>query len=222
MMILFDLDGTLLDTAPDFAKAINRLREKQNLSPLSESKMPEIRLAITEGANKVIEVGLELSSKSLITPKLVTEFLDQYESVLGDGSSLFPGIDALLTRLETEGIPWGVVTNKQQRFTDPLLTKLNLKERAACIVSGDTTPYSKPHPAPLLCAAESLNIAPNHCVYVGDAERDIMAGKAAGMITIGALFGYIEDIHKAKHWNADHYVHHANEIFPWVNQWLKK
>lgn len=224
MTVFFDLDGTLLDTAPDFAFALNQLRATINLPPLS----PEvIRPAVSEGVLHLINISFGFKSghpqsESLTAESLCADFLKLYEQNICRFTQPFPGILNLLNCLEKKDIPWGVVTNKPSYLTTPLLNQLSLMDRAACVVSGDTTPHKKPHPASLLYACQVLNVSPKNCIYVGDAERDIQAGQAAGMTTIGALFGYITDIEATKQWGADHYVHTVDEIWPLILQWKQK
>lgn len=219
--ILFDLDGTLLDTAPDFFYALQQLRLEKGLPPLSPSKLLQLRPAVSNGIAALITQGLGMPPEHPDSPALCKRLLDLYQQILGSYTQPFPGIENLLNTLEKRNIPWGIVTNKSSALTVPLLVQQNLSDRASCIVSGDTTPNAKPHPEPLLYACKTLKILPAHCLYIGDAERDIVAGKAAGMTTIAALFGYIEDISLAKQWAAHHYVHHANEILPWLEQWTQ-
>lgn len=222
MNILFDLDGTLLDTAHDFFYALNQLRTENDLPILSNNVLNAIRIAVSGGVLEVIKSGfdpsLSLSEQNILSDR----FLDIYQELSRSQSHaiLFPGMIDLLKTLKERKIPWGIVTNKHSAFTLPLLKQLPPLEEAMCVVCGDTTPNPKPHPDPLLYACKKLNTAPNQCVYVGDAERDIIAGKKAGMKTIAALFGYIDTIENAKAWNADHYVHHVNEILPWVEQYI--
>lgn len=221
--ILFDLDGTLLDTAPDFCKAMALLRQELNLSPLQAKELELLRLAVSDGVNGMLSVGLPEQMSSLTLP-LQDRFLELYQIVLAEHSVYFEGMEQLLHNLEKYNIPWGVVTNKSSLLTHKLLNALHIDKRTKIIVSGDTTPFSKPHPEPLLYAARSLNLDPKHCLYIGDAERDIVAGKAAGMTTMAALFGYVSDHEKArKEWLADHYVLTAHDIFPWIESvWLPK
>lgn len=223
MTILFDLDGTLLDTAPDFAQAVNQLRQEHNLPSLSPNCHGLLRPAVSWGINRILDVLFEQNPTPTQDHPLSDRLLELYVTHLGNHAVLFPGMETLITTLEQRSIPWGIVTNKDSCLTLPLLNKLGLDKRASCIVSGDTTPNPKPHPDPLFYACRHLNIDPKHCVYVGDAERDIVAGKAAGMATIGALFGYIDDIEEARtQWGADHYIHHADEILPWFEAWQTK
>jgi phosphoglycolate phosphatase len=151
MTILFDLDGTLIDTAPDFIAAINQLRNAMSLSPLSNTALTQIRFAVAEGIKAIAQVGFECISESN-NPALCQQLLDTYQQNLGTHAKPFPGIENLLETLDEQQIRWGIVTNKQARFTEPLLRSLGLSDRAACIVSGDTTAHCKPHPAPLLHA----------------------------------------------------------------------
>ena len=222
MTILFDLDGTLVDTAPDFIHALNVVRAEINMLPLKPSNQTSIRMvevAVTEGLAGLVAAGLKVKAEHPESPLLQKRLLHTYQKNLGMYSTLFPGIEALLKTLEQRHIPWGVVTNKPAQQTHPLMDRLGLSHRAACIVSGDTTPYAKPHPEPLFYACRQIGVSPIECLYIGDAERDIIAGNAAGMTTIAALFGYIEDITLAKNWGAHHYIHHADEILPWFETW---
>lgn len=211
MTLLFDLDGTLLDTAPDFAYAMNTVRHRLNLPNITLEK---IRPAVSHGLQGLMKVGFDLFPEHADYKSIAQQCLDLYIEHLGEKTKWFTGIPELLEQLEQRHIPWGIVTNKPEFLTNRLLKNLNLFHRAACVVSGDTTANSKPHPEPLLYACEKINISPQNCIYIGDAERDIQAGKAAGMWTIGALFGYIDNIDHALSWNADHYVHHASDIWP--------
>jgi len=218
MPVLFDLDGTLLDTAPDFAFSLNKLRKQKNISPLS---VEEIRPIISLGSSALIRHSFGEDKNSSEHETLLAEFLKLYQENICQFTQPFPGIMALLSFLEQNKIPWGVVTNKPGHLTETLLTQLSLKQRAACVISGDTTPYLKPHPASLLYASECLGISPEHCLYIGDAKCDIEAGKAAGMTTLAALFGYISDIEAAKQWGASDYVHTVAELHNWVEKWIK-
>lgn len=217
MTVLFDLDGTLLDTAPDFMHAINTLRNGKNLPNL---EIEEIRPAVSEGLEAMLKTGFNLSPNHAEYHHIAKQCLKLYQACLGHYTKPFAGILELLALLDQHKITWGIVTNRPGFLTKALLDHLQLSDRPACVVSGDTTANAKPHPEPLLYACEKINILPKNCFYIGDAERDIQAGKAAGMHTIGALFGYIENVKTALDWNADHYVHHANEIWPYLEtQW---
>jgi len=197
--VLFDLDGTLLDTAPDMAAALNTLRRLEGLEPLP---FAQIRPHVSHGAARLIKIGFECESGDRFNA-LRLRFLDLYRADLAVGTRPFEGIDDLLDDLERRGIAWGVVTNKPGWLTDPLLSALGLYERAGCVVSGDTLPERKPHPMPLLHAAKLLATDPRRCIYIGDAERDIQAGRAAGMKTLVAGFGYLSAEDAPASWSAD-------------------
>jgi N-acetyl-D-muramate 6-phosphate phosphatase len=184
--ILFDLDGTLADTAPDLAQALNKLRLERGLEP---APYESLRPYASAGARGLIGAGLALTPEAAEYEALRVAFLNNYEAAIAVHSRLFDGVPELLAQLDRSGIAWGIVTNKAMRFTDPLVPLIGLGH-AACVVSGDTTPHAKPHPAPLLEAAQRLGKAPEHCWYVGDDMRDIQAGRAAGMVTIAAAWGY--------------------------------
>ena len=184
--ILFDLDGTLADTAPDLAQALNRLRLERGMEA---APYESLRPYASAGARGLIRAGLGLTPEAAEYEALRIAFLNNYEAAIAVHSRLFDGVPELLAQLDSSGIAWGIVTNKAMRFTDPLVPLLGLGH-AACVVSGDTTPHAKPHPAPLLEAAQRLGKAPEHCWYVGDDMRDIQAGRAAGMLTIAAAWGY--------------------------------
>ena len=185
--MLFDLDGTLADTAPDLAAAANAMRIARGLAPVL---FEGLRQVASHGARGLLRVAFEKTSDDDDYEAMRIEFLERYEAALAVHSRLFDGMPEVLDALERSGVAWGIVTNKAMRFTDPLTKLLGLAGRAGTIVSGDTTPFAKPHPAPLLHAAEELSLPPEACIYVGDDLRDIEAGRAAGMRTIAAAWGY--------------------------------
>ena len=195
--ILFDLDGTLADTAPDLAAALNKLRASRGLQP---APYESLRPYASAGARGLIGAGLGLGPDAEEYEALRVAFLDNYATSIAVHSRLFDGVPALLDALNAAGISWGIVTNKAMRFTDPLVPLIGLGH-AGCVVSGDTTPHAKPHPAPLLEAAQRLRISPASCWYVGDDLRDIQAGRAAGMVTVAAAWGYCGTDGPAQ-WNA--------------------
>ncbi|WP_449413178.1 HAD-IA family hydrolase [Pandoraea soli] len=211
--VLFDLDGTLADTALDLVAAVNKVRTDRGLAP---GPYETLRLQASHGARGLIGSAFGVAPEDAAFPSLRDAFLANYEAALCVQSRLFDGIPALLEALAARGMPWGIVTNKAARLTDPLVELLGLAEGAACVVSGDTTPHSKPHPAPLLYAAERIGIAPGRIVYVGDDLRDIQAGKAAGMATVAAAYGYCGDSLAPAEWQADAVVEHAGAIAPLV------
>lgn len=184
--VLFDLDGTLADTAPDLAAAVNNLRTAQGLAPTPYALL---RPFASAGARGLIGAAFQLQPLDAGYEELRVAFLDYYEANLAKESRLFDGIVDLLAELNGAAISWGIVTNKAARFTAPLVVQIGL-QTAGCVISGDTTPYPKPHPAPLLEAARRLAVEPADCWYVGDDLRDIQAGQAAGMPTIAAAWGY--------------------------------
>ena len=184
--ILFDLDGTLADTAPDLAAAVNRLRLQRGLEP---TPYELLRPVASAGARGLVGAAFGLKPGDDDYEPLRLAFLASYEANIADQSRLFDGVEAMLEHLQAVGIDWGIVTNKAARYTDKLMPLIGL-QHAACVISGDTTPHSKPHPAPLLEAAKRLGVDPAQCWYVGDDLRDIQAGQAAGMATIAAGWGY--------------------------------
>lgn len=213
--ILFDLDGTLADTAPDLAYALNRTLEHAGRAPLS---FDVIRPVVSHGGTALLQLafGTELPQDEF--DRLRDFFLDIYRSNITRGTRLFPGMAELLADIEARGLNWGVVTNKPAWLTDPLMAGLNLSERAVTIVSGDTLPERKPHPAPMLLACREAGSAAGECLYLGDAERDITAGRNAGMATLIALYGYIgADDHPAG-WGADGVVNNPQELLHWLDR----
>lgn len=196
--ILFDLDGTLADTAPDLAGAMNRVRATRGLEP---TPYELLRPVASAGARGLIGAAFGLKPEDDGFAELRTAFLDTYESAIAIDSRLFDGVERLLDEMQIRNIGWGIVTNKAARFTDLLVPKIGLGH-AGCIVSGDTTPHSKPHPAPLLEAARRLGLPPEQCWYVGDDLRDIQAGRAAGMLTVAASWGYCGHV-EPETWAAD-------------------
>jgi phosphoglycolate phosphatase len=210
--LLLDLDGTLLDTAPDMGGALNLLRAEHGRAPLPADT---IRPVVSHGAVRLVALGFpEATGQAFETLRL--RFLEIYAANLAIGTRLFPGFDAVLERLEAQGIPWGIVTNKPGWLTDPLLAALGLNRRAACAVSGDTVAERKPHPLPLLHAARLVGVAPERWVYVGDAERDIQAGRAAGMTTVVAAYGYIAASEDPLQWQPHGVVQTPDELLHWM------
>jgi N-acetyl-D-muramate 6-phosphate phosphatase len=196
--VLLDLDGTLIDTAPDMVGALNELRREMNREPVP---FEQARRRVSHGAGALVRLGFaEVVDSALET--LRQRFLEIYSRRLCVESSIYEGTSESLARLESVGIPWGVVTNKPAWLTEPLLEQLALRKRASVVVSGDSLSERKPHPAPLLHAAGRLGIAPAQCIYIGDAERDVVAARAAGMEVFVASFGYIGPDEQPKQWPA--------------------
>ncbi len=210
--VLFDLDGTLLDTAPDMVDAINQILIDKNLKPKPYN---DLRNIVSHGGAALIKAGLEIDESDSEYEQLLKKFLDIYKANIANKTSLFPGMEKVLNKLEKEQIPWGIVTNKPHWLTSDLVNKLELDTRTNCIISGDTLSQKKPHPAPLLHACKILNVAPENTIYVGDAQRDIEAGNNASMHTLIALFGYIDEKEKTELWQADGLIEKPEEILKW-------
>jgi phosphoglycolate phosphatase len=196
--VLFDLDGTLADTAPDLAGAVNRLLVQRGLQA---KPYHLLRPFASHGARGLIGAGFGLKPEDHGYEDLRIAFLQDYEANLARDSRLFDGVDTLLNHLQSKGLAWGIVTNKAARYTEALVPQIGLQS-AGCVVSGDSTPHAKPHPAPLLEAARRLGVEAQHCWYVGDDLRDIQAGQAAGMQTVAATWGYCADT-EPQSWGAD-------------------
>lgn len=212
-LVLFDLDGTLADTAPDLAAVANRMRAVRGLAPLPYD---ELRPLASHGARGLIGKALGVAQQESGFVTLRDEFFATYEAALCVHSRLFEGMEAVLGAIEARGARWGIVTNKMMRFTDPLVAALGLRERAACVVSGDTTPHAKPHPAPLLHALTACEVAAGAAVYVGDDLRDIEAGRAAGMATVAVRYGYLGEGRLIEDWGADRIVATPDDLLPLV------
>lgn len=198
--VLFDLDGTLIDSAPDLGAAADQMRTDRGLTSLPLS---DYRPMAGAGARGMIGVAFGLAPGHAQFEALKEEFFRNYESRLTVLTYAFDGVAELIMGIVNQGLKWGVVTNKSVRFTLPLTNAMPLFSTAQTIISGDTTPHAKPHPAPLLEAARQLGVAPGRCIYVGDDERDIVAGRAAGMPTVAAAYGYLGDSANTEAWKAD-------------------
>ncbi|WP_109481998.1 HAD-IA family hydrolase [Paraburkholderia sp. C35] len=207
--ILFDLDGTLADTAPDLAAAVNKMRHERGLEMVP---LEQLRPLASAGARGLLGGAFGIGPDHHDYASMRDEFLANYEADLCIETLLFPGISEILDDLDARGVRWGIVTNKVSRLTEPLVAQLGLDTRAGCVVSGDTTPHSKPHPAPLLHAAKELDLAPERIVYVGDDLRDIQAGFAAGMVTVAAAYGYCGNDIPPTQWHAKHVVKSTGEL----------
>lgn len=207
--VFFDLDGTLADTAPDLARAINLLLAEQGHRPLP---LAELRPHVSSGARGMIQAAFGITPDDPRFRVLADQFLTYYAAVLCDETRLFAGIDEMLKVLEGAAIPWGIVTNKQSRFTTPLVAALALQDRACCVISGDSAARPKPAADPLLLACERAGLPPQGCVYVGDDLRDIVAGKAAGMRTVAVSYGYLGVDQPIETWGADEIIHSPDEL----------
>ncbi|WP_332776885.1 phosphoglycolate phosphatase [Polaromonas sp.] len=198
--VLFDLDGTLIDSAPDLGAAADKMRTDRGLASLPLSRYRPMAGA---GARGMIGIAFGLTPDDAGFPALKEEFFANYEACMTARTHVFDGVAELIARIDQAGLKWGVVTNKSARFTLPLTQAMPLFGTAQVIVSGDTTPHAKPHPAPLLEAARQLKVAPQRCIYVGDDERDMVAGRAAGMPTVVAAYGYLGPMADTQGWQAD-------------------
>ena len=213
--VFFDLDGTLADTAPDLAAALNQVLHEQGKPTLP---MESIRPSVSLGGNAMVKLAFSIEEDDPEFDGLRIRFLDIYQQRLHQDTQVFPGIDAVLDYLEGKNMTWGVVTNKPEWLTNPVMDQLKLTQRAACIISGDTTEYSKPHPGSMLHACEVAQCDPETSLYVGDALRDIEAGRAAGMKTLTADYGYIANNENPDDWNADGCISKPEEIIDWLKK----
>ncbi|HEY8857143.1 MAG TPA: HAD-IA family hydrolase [Rugosibacter sp.] len=208
--IFFDLDGTLADTAPDLAGALNKLRAEHGLPPLP---LPELRPHVSAGAKGLLLAGMNIGLENPAYLAMQRQFLALYEKNVHNETRLFDGIAECLDRLDTLNIPWGIVTNKALRFAAPLIDGLGLQHRAICLVAGDSASHPKPHPAPLLMAARMAAIQPEYCIYIGDDERDILAAHAANMQAAAAAWGYLGSDKPVADWGADIIITSPKDIF---------
>jgi phosphoglycolate phosphatase len=212
-VVFFDLDGTLVDTAPDLAYALNQVLEEEGKHPLPYEA---IRAVASHGSAGLLGLAFGINPDDAEYASLQQRFIAIYQANLTRASTLFPGMESVIESLEKSGIPWGVITNKPAYLTDPLMAGLGLHSRAACIVSGDTTANSKPHPEPMLHACKLTEADPAQCLYIGDAQRDIEAGRNANMYTIVACYGYLGDEDKPENWQADAMIQHPSELSQWI------
>lgn len=207
--MLFDLDGTLLDSAPDLAHAANVIRGQRGMEPMA---IDALRPWISQGARGMITRGLGITTEHAEFEPARKAFMEVYAGCLSRQTTWWPGMESVVERLEAQGIAWGIVTNKIARFTEPLLRDINLYDRCAIVVSGDTTPHPKPHPAPISHAVDQLGLPAEAVVYVGDDLRDIEAGFAAGTWTIGCDFGHHVEEPLPHQWGADTLIKQAQDL----------
>jgi N-acetyl-D-muramate 6-phosphate phosphatase len=210
--VLLDLDGTLLDTAPDMAAVANWLRLEEDQEPLA---FEVLRPHVSHGSLAILRTafpGIDDARLALLQRR----YLARYREHLAIETQLFPGFDEVLAALEAHGIPWGVITNKPGWLTEPLLRHFGLYQRAACVYSGDSLPHTKPHPLPLLTAARTIGIAPERCVYLGDALRDVQAARAANMVALAARYGYVSAHDLAAQWPVTAWIEEPLELLDWV------
>lgn len=215
--VLFDLDGTLLDTAPDLIRVLNQVRIEQGREPLPFAL---VRTQVSHGSSGLIRLGFpDLAGTALESLRL--RLLDLYAQQLAIGTKLFDGCRQVLDTLAARNLAWGIVTNKPGFLTDPLLAELGLTTEAGCVVSGDTLPQRKPHPAPLLLAASRLSLPAADCLYVGDAERDVQASRAAGMPVLVARYGYLGPDDDPESWRPDAHIDTPLQIIDWLDGTLR-
>jgi phosphoglycolate phosphatase len=213
--VLFDLDGTLADTAPDLADCLNQMRGEQGQAPLPYAL---IRPEASHGSRALLRLGFGVTPDDAEFTPLQQRFLEIYQHRLCDKTRLFPGMRRTLERLRERGLNWGIVTNKPAWLTEPLVERLGIRREAVCVISGDTTANSKPHPEPMLHACQLAGSPPEATVYVGDAERDIQAGRQAGTHTLVALFGYIGHNEHPRDWGADGAIEQPEDLLNWLDQ----
>ena len=211
--VLFDLDGTLLDTAPDFVLALNALRVEEGLTALS---LDDIRPHVSHGSPALIRVAFGADDDQARFDRRRLRLLDLYAATLAQAAQLFPGMDEVLDTIEQRGLVWGIVTNKPTWLTTPLLQAFKLGARAGCVIAGDSAARAKPFPDPLLAAARVLGCAPARCLYLGDAERDVTAARAAGMTAVIALYGYLGIDDQPHCWGGDGVINAPRDLLTWI------
>ena len=209
--VFFDLDGTLADTAADLAAPVNAMRIERGLPALP---LDALRPFASMGARGLIGRGLGVERDAPEFEALKADFLRRYEAAMVVHTRLFEGMTEVLAALDRAGVRWGVVSNKVERYVRPILAELGLLGRAATAIGGDTTPHAKPHPEPLRHAARLAGVEAARCVYVGDDLRDVEAGRAAGMLTVAAAYGYCGDAHPPRLWDADALIEHPSQLHP--------
>lgn len=214
--VLFDLDGTLVDTAPDLIACLNIALVKHGFPQVPSQ---QVRPFISFGAEAMIKKSSAAAEQNIHADILHT-MLNAYQNNIVQYGGFFAGMVETLLDIEAKGLKWGIVTNKQKRFTEPLTKALNLTERAACIISGDTTYKSKPHPEPMWEACRQAGVKPEQCVYVGDAQHDITAGKNANMKTLAAVYGYLTEDDMPEQWGADALIESPAQIRLWIESAL--
>lgn len=218
-LVLFDFDGTLADTAPDLAAAANKQRTRKGLAPLPYEAL---RPYASHGARGLLKAGLDMDPDHPEYETCRQQFLTDYEQDMTTLTTLFPGVKPLLATLKESGYAWGIVTNKMEYLAVPLVVHLGLYTDCVVTVGGDTTDHTKPHPAPLLHAAQVAGFEPGNCIYIGDDERDIIAGKAAGMATIAAAYGYCGEETAVLAWQADAIAESPDDIWPAIQEWANR
>ncbi len=207
--VLFDLDGTLLDTAPEFETCLNTLLQQEGKSPIA---LADLKSWVSFGARGMLKFGFKLSEQDPYLEELLPQFLALYQDNIGFQTKFFPGMANILTLINSKEIPWAIVTNKPLKFTLPLVEKFELLRKATCVVAGDSLPVQKPDAAPLLHACQQLAVNPQHCWYIGDARTDVQASKNANMRCAIANYGYIPIGETSTNWEADDYLERPEDI----------
>ncbi len=212
--VLFDLDGTLINTAPDLIKALNQTLIQFDYPTVADK---DLKPFISYGAAAMLDHAITETISESRREQLLAWLLNYYEHHLADLSHLYEGMAEILQMLKTQNIPWGIVTNKRERFALPLMQALNLTQQTDCIICGDTTAHSKPHPEPMLAACQKLTVDPLECLYIGDAQHDITAGNSVDMTTIVACYGYLTTDAQPETWQADAMINHPSELLNWIS-----
>ena len=217
--VLLDLDGTLLDTAPDLAATVNSMRSDAGLEPLPAS---DLRHLASWGARGMLGKGLSVTPDDAEYEPLRKRFIERYREKMTDLSQPFPGTREAMVELGEAGLLWGVVTNKYESLAVPLMQAMAFRPEPACVIGGDSAAHAKPHPAPLFMACEQIGVDPAACIYVGDSDRDIEAGRAAGMLTIAAAHGYVTPGEDIAMWRADAVIQDMSELTSCVTQLIEQ
>ena len=211
--VLFDLDGTLVDTAPDLILCLNKALSSHGFATVDADT---IKPFISFGAVAMINESLNQSVSEALQADILETMLNLYQNNIAEHTVFFKGMSDTLDAIEAQGLKWGVVTNKRERFTNPLMDALKLTDRASCMISGDTTANPKPHVEPMLAACKQAAVKPGECVYIGDASHDIIAGKNAQMKTLAALYGYLKAVDTPETWGADALIESPEQLATWI------
>jgi phosphoglycolate phosphatase len=216
--VLFDLDGTLLDTAADFTAVLNSMLDEHSRP---QQSYDAVRRKVSDGARAVVSLGFEQTEGDDGFADLLNEFLDRYLAQLSVSTTLFPGMADVLSHIESQGLKWGIVTNKPSRFTEPLLAAMQLQTRCGTAICPDHVTHRKPHPEPIYLACKEIDCLPANAIYVGDHQRDIDAGRNASMRTVACRYGYILENDSADNWGANYVVDTASDLIPLINKLLQ-
>ena len=215
--VLFDLDGTLIDTAPDLVACLNKALIEYDFEPVS---FDFVKPNVSFGAVAMIDASIDKHVDTPTRERILETMLSLYENNIAIHSDLFDGMREVLAFIESRHIPWGIVTNKRKRFTLPLVEAFDLSSRVACVISGDSTPTPKPNPAPLFAACEQVGVLASECVYIGDAAHDIVAGNTANMYTLAAVYGYLQPNDQPENWGAEALIDSPAQLLAWLKNVL--